>query len=62
VTKFFDLKNERRKLMNRLAAMAAVATQTFLITGNTDGIGRHAILKLAKANHTVIIHGRCKFI
>lgn len=32
--------------------------QTILITGSTDGIGKLAAIKLAKAGHQLIIHGR----
>jgi NAD(P)-dependent dehydrogenase (short-subunit alcohol dehydrogenase family) len=31
----------------------------YLITGSTDGIGRHTALQLAKAGATVLVHGRC---
>lgn len=33
-------------------------TKTILITGSTDGIGKLAALKLAKAGHQVYLHGR----
>lgn len=32
--------------------------KTILITGSTDGIGKFAALKLAKAGHQVYLHGR----
>ncbi|PHN02752.1 SDR family NAD(P)-dependent oxidoreductase [Flavilitoribacter nigricans] len=32
--------------------------KTILITGSTDGIGKLAALKLAKAGHTIYLHGR----
>ena len=32
--------------------------KTILITGSTDGIGKHLAKKLAKEGHEVIIHGR----
>ena len=34
--------------------------KTILITGSTDGIGKLTAMKLAKAGHHVIIHGRNK--
>ena len=33
-------------------------TKTILITGSTDGIGKHLAKKLASEGHEVIIHGR----
>lgn len=33
-------------------------TKTILITGSTDGIGKLAAIKLGKAGHQVIVHGR----
>ncbi|KAJ1639647.1 putative short-chain dehydrogenase [Pavlovales sp. CCMP2436] len=42
-----------------LAAMvASSAPRTFLVTGSTDGIGRFTATQLAKAGHTVLVHGR----
>jgi len=32
--------------------------KTILITGSTDGIGKIAAMKLAKAGHQIILHGR----
>lgn len=32
--------------------------KTILITGSTDGIGKLAAIKLAKAGHTIYVHGR----
>jgi NAD(P)-dependent dehydrogenase (short-subunit alcohol dehydrogenase family) len=32
--------------------------RTFLITGSTDGIGKHTSLKLASDGHALLIHGR----
>ncbi|MEM6772169.1 MAG: SDR family NAD(P)-dependent oxidoreductase, partial [Bacteroidota bacterium] len=32
--------------------------KTILITGSTDGIGKLAAIKLAKAGHAVFLHGR----
>lgn len=33
-------------------------SKTILITGSTDGIGKHTAIKLAKLNYKIIIHGR----
>lgn len=35
-----------------------LASQTFLITGSTEGIGRHTAQLLAQAHATVLLHGR----
>ena len=32
--------------------------KTFLVTGSTDGIGKHTALKLADAGADVLVHGR----
>ncbi|MFX4004074.1 SDR family NAD(P)-dependent oxidoreductase, partial [Streptococcus suis] len=32
--------------------------KTILITGSTDGIGKHLSMKLAREGHQVILHGR----
>ena len=34
------------------------SSPVYLITGSTDGIGRHTALQLAKRGATVLIHGR----
>ena len=34
--------------------------KTILITGSTDGVGRHVALELATAGATVLIHGRSR--
>ena len=39
--------------------MAALHARSFLITGATDGIGRHTALKLANEGAAVLVHGRC---
>ncbi len=36
------------------------ARRTVLVTGSTDGIGRQVALELARAGHTVIVHGRTR--
>lgn len=33
-------------------------SKTILITGSTDGIGKHLAMKLAGEGHEVILHGR----
>ncbi|KAL0037733.1 hypothetical protein WJX77_009988 [Trebouxia sp. C0004] len=37
-----------------------VSGKTYLVTGSTDGIGRHTASKLAAAGANVLIHGRTK--
>ncbi|CAN0222547.1 unnamed protein product [Ascophyllum nodosum] len=45
-----------------MAAAAASSTsledKVFLVTGSTDGIGRHTASRLAEAGATVLVHGR----
>ena len=38
--------------------LSAIAGKTFLVTGSTDGIGRHTAFKLAEREAKVIVHGR----
>ncbi|KAI8474156.1 MAG: short-chain dehydrogenase-like protein [Monoraphidium minutum] len=48
-----------RAASNRGGASGAdLAGQVFLVTGSTDGIGRHTALRLAAAGATVLVHGR----
>ena len=35
-------------------------SKTILITGSTDGIGKHLALKLASEGHEIVLHGRNK--
>jgi NAD(P)-dependent dehydrogenase (short-subunit alcohol dehydrogenase family) len=35
-----------------------VAEQTLLVTGSTDGLGRHVAARLVERGATVLIHGR----
>ena len=42
--------------MNR--ASASMTSKVFFVTGSTDGIGKFTAFRLAKAGHSVIIHGR----
>jgi len=32
--------------------------KTYLVTGSTDGIGRHTVTQLARHDASVIVHGR----
>ena len=36
--------------------------KVFLVTGSTDGIGKHTAGKLKTAGATVLIHGRCAML
>eukprot|EP00960_Hanusia_phi_P051311 760719-Hanusia_phi.AAC.3 len=38
--------------------MSSSSNKVALVTGSTDGIGRHTALKLAQEGYDVIIHGR----
>ncbi|GBF93593.1 hypothetical protein Rsub_06313 [Raphidocelis subcapitata] len=40
------------------AAAADLSGRTFLVTGSTDGIGRHTAQRLAAAGACVLVHGR----
>jgi NAD(P)-dependent dehydrogenase (short-subunit alcohol dehydrogenase family) len=46
----------RQATMSRAAL--DLAQKSFLVTGASDGIGKHTATKLAKAGATVIVHGR----
>eukprot|EP00899_Mesostigma_viride_P020214 jgi/Mesvir1/28194/Mv04748-RA.1 len=41
-------------------AMAGMEGRVFLVTGATDGIGKHTATQLAKEGATVLVHGRSK--
>ncbi|XP_070535559.1 retinol dehydrogenase 13-like [Ptychodera flava] len=36
----------------------SLAGRVYLVTGSTDGIGRHTAIRLAQAGGTVLVHGR----
>lgn len=38
---------------------ASLKGQVHLVTGSTDGIGKHTARKLAAEGATVLVHGRC---
>jgi hypothetical protein len=40
-------------------AGASLVGKSFLVTGATDGIGRHTAGRLAQEGATVLLHGRC---
>jgi hypothetical protein len=44
---------------DRTAGAGGGTGRVYLITGSTDGIGRHTALKLAQTGATVLVHGRC---
>lgn len=44
--------------MHSLAITDVMRPRTFMITGATDGIGKHTAQRLASGGHALLIHGR----
>ena len=44
--------------MSSLVNKHILKGKTFVITGSTDGIGRHTATRLARSGATIVLHGR----